>query len=637
MHKLIKKIFKTRILVGYGLFLGLILYSTPLYAAQPYQQGAYGDCAYSIGCNPDVPSTVVEVPPSTANPQTGRAFAVNIKHGQTFKGMFYTVVITPNFSVEQINLVELYQNGELVGSSSTPDGSIYEIIWQLPKENKYSLGIVMRLKDGSVIEQNFQVSVASPHEVNKFNSNNRQPDVSDISHPEKGLTFFGSIGSMLRSFAQTVPRPVAYALPYMLFVLLSSLLLVLLYQTRNQLAYIAGLLKLLERDKQLTDEKANFIMLASHYIRTPLTILGGSIDLSLMESSDDVQLLQAKSTVNNLHTRAEQILNDVEQNKDLSAIRVPNMQAARSSLYKSFSLIAPIILSVLIVAAINLIFLWARRIEFIVPNLLIQLLLLSVLSIFLYSLLKRRSQQLEQKQKVKQQREYELQLDIARNQFIKQSAKQLTPLVNQLKSDFNQSPKLTKSPQITAALNQLEALIYRFVLVTELERGKIEKSLSQFNIEQVAEGIVAEFEPNINTKKLQLIKRLKQLQVHQSQPLLQYVLRILLDNAIKFTPITGKLRFEAAALGKKHAVVTIKNYGQAIDPAKLERLFQPFSRSETAEVATEGGAGLSLYLARLIMRYLGGNVDLDSDAVKVTTAKVVLPRNGETTSSVASE
>ncbi|MEO8862732.1 MAG: ATP-binding protein, partial [Candidatus Saccharimonadales bacterium] len=606
----------------------------PVYAAQPYNSGAYDDCAYSVGCDPAAPATVVPVPPSTDNPQPGRAFSVNISDNQEFNGNIFTVIVTPNFSVDQIKSVEFYQNDQLIGTVYSPDGGIYKVKWDLPQKGGYTVKVIMNLKDGSTIEKTFKISVVNDRKSistsQGLTGDSASSNPSGRSAPESFMSrLFAPATSFLKQIAQSTPKPLAYAMPYIVLVLLGLLLLSLVYQTRNQLVYIAALLKLLERDKQLAEEKANFIMLASHYIRTPLTILSGNIEMALMAHAGDVMLLQSQASTDALHKHAEQVLDDVQQNKDLLSIRSPDIKTTRSNLYHSFSLIGPIALSAILIIGINVLYISARRINLIVPGIIMQLILFVALSSFLYSLLKRRNQQREQQQKTEQQRDYEEVLDKARNDFIMRSAKELAPLVDQVKGSFEKSKILQTSPQINDVFAQLESLIGRFVLVAELERGKISKSLSSFDIKQNTKNALAEFNQPITDKKLRVSEYLKNIQLHQSQNLLQYVTRILLDNAVKFTPEAGRVSIKSAAQGRHGVALTISNHGEVIDTGKLERLFMPFSRSQSAEVSSDSGVGLSLYLSRLIMGYLGGEIALSSDESGVTTAKVSLPRQAE--------
>lgn len=612
------KLREGRILAAVAItFATLLLIMPQAFAAQPYNSGAYGECTYSLGCDPAInpPPTIVEVRPSPQNPKTGRAFSVNLHDGQQFKGSSYDVVVTPNFAVDQIKSVELYLNGKLVASSSSPQNSLFVLNWIIPKAGSYDLRVVINLEDGSVSARKFAVGVTSEKDLSPANV-----------RPNSWLSD-SNTGSWLHNLANSTPRPLAYAMPYIFFMLMAFLLLVLLYQTRNQLVHIKALLALLERDKQLADEKANFIMLSSHYVRTPLTILAGAIELAMSSSPNDPSLLSSKQLVEGLHRQAEDILSQIQSNKDLIDIKQPDIANIRAKLYRSWALILPILLSALLVVGSNWLFISAHRINLVIPSLLLQFVLFLVLALFLASMLQRRHQQHDESLRLGRQRDYEEVLDKTRNQFIKLSADNLAPKVSQVKASFEQSNVLKTSPQIISAIGQLESLINRFVLVTQLERGKIDSSLSKFDIRPTLQQTISEFEPSIDAKKLKLYKKLTGLQLHQAKGLLQYVTGTLLDNAVKFSPDNGRVLVASAARGRKGAIVTIRNQGPPIDPAILDRLFQPFSRSQSAEIANQSGAGLSLYLSRLIMRYLGGDVGLESDAIKTITAKLTFPRN----------
>jgi two-component system sensor histidine kinase EvgS len=53
-------------------------------------------------------------------------------------------------------------------------------------------------------------------------------------------------------------------------------------------------------------------------------------------------------------------------------------------------------------------------------------------------------------------------------------------------------------------------------------------------------------------------------------------------------------------------------------------LFQPFSKAEGAEVFTHEGMGFSLYLDKLIMLYLGGDIQIQSEQGRGTQVTISL-------------
>jgi PAS domain S-box-containing protein len=89
------------------------------------------------------------------------------------------------------------------------------------------------------------------------------------------------------------------------------------------------------------------------------------------------------------------------------------------------------------------------------------------------------------------------------------------------------------------------------------------------------------------------------------------VVRSLLENAVKYSPQGGRIvcdvRTEAG-----WARVNVEDQGIGIDPEQRDQLFRPFGRVVTNETADIGGAGLGLYLARELIRLLGGDIAAES-------------------------
>ncbi len=70
--------------------------------------------------------------------------------------------------------------------------------------------------------------------------------------------------------------------------------------------------------------------------------------------------------------------------------------------------------------------------------------------------------------------------------------------------------------------------------------------------------------------------------------------------------------------------VLIKNSGAPIDEKDLEHLFEPFYRTDSSRSSRDGGSGLGLYLAKLIITKQGGDCSLCNTGNGVA-AKIILP------------
>lgn len=85
----------------------------------------------------------------------------------------------------------------------------------------------------------------------------------------------------------------------------------------------------------------------------------------------------------------------------------------------------------------------------------------------------------------------------------------------------------------------------------------------------------------------------------------------LVENAVKYTPRGGKVEIALAGAAGV-AEITVADTGIGIEPAEIERIFEPFHRLEAARAHDTGGAGLGLAIARSIVIAHGGTITVES-------------------------
>ena len=104
---------------------------------------------------------------------------------------------------------------------------------------------------------------------------------------------------------------------------------------------------------------------------------------------------------------------------------------------------------------------------------------------------------------------------------------------------------------------------------------------------------------------------------------LRQLLIILLDNALKYTPLGGRVT-AALQCNAREVEIRISDTGIGISEQALARVFERFYRAAPAE-HDPGGTGLGLAIARQITLAHGGSIWLESEAEIGTTAVVRLP------------
>ena len=93
---------------------------------------------------------------------------------------------------------------------------------------------------------------------------------------------------------------------------------------------------------------------------------------------------------------------------------------------------------------------------------------------------------------------------------------------------------------------------------------------------------------------------------------IRLLVRNLLDNALRYShgaPRPPCVSLRAALDGKRQGVeIEVRDHGPGVDEAQLDRLTEPFYRTDGARARATGGVGLGMYLCRLIAEAHGGEL-----------------------------
>ncbi|MCD8104433.1 MAG: ATP-binding protein [Lachnospiraceae bacterium] len=89
------------------------------------------------------------------------------------------------------------------------------------------------------------------------------------------------------------------------------------------------------------------------------------------------------------------------------------------------------------------------------------------------------------------------------------------------------------------------------------------------------------------------------------------IMKVLLDNAVKFVPEGGSIWVEASP-ASGHAVFCVRDNGPGIPKEQHQLVFERFFKS--AEETNQGGSGLGLAIARELADGLGEKIWVESEA-----------------------
>jgi two-component system phosphate regulon sensor histidine kinase PhoR len=110
--------------------------------------------------------------------------------------------------------------------------------------------------------------------------------------------------------------------------------------------------------------------------------------------------------------------------------------------------------------------------------------------------------------------------------------------------------------------------------------------------------------------------------------ILNLILKNLVENGIKYTPVGGKVTVSITTLpDESDVILTVSDTGIGIAPEHIDRVFERFYQVDSARSGTAGrGTGLGLAIVKHAVAALGGTVKLESAVGVGTTVKCVFPK-----------
>ena len=124
------------------------------------------------------------------------------------------------------------------------------------------------------------------------------------------------------------------------------------------------------------------------------------------------------------------------------------------------------------------------------------------------------------------------------------------------------------------------------------------------------------------------LRPLEHCRIEADKGMVKQVMRILCDNAVKYTPKGGTITLGVEAWNGGCTLICSDN-GSGISSEDMPKIFERFYRSDNARKSESGGHGLGLSIARIIVVAHSGKIRVRSKPGVGTTFAITLPATQE--------
>lgn len=217
-------------------------------------------------------------------------------------------------------------------------------------------------------------------------------------------------------------------------------------------------------------------------------------------------------------------------------------------------------------------------------------------------------------------------------QFVSDASHELRTPIAVIKGYVNMLDRWGKNDRavleesITAVKNETENmqdLIEKLLFIARSDKGTLINSKEDFKISSILNEIEKE------SKMIDKIHRFyfhfyEDANIYADRNRIKQAIRILVDNAIKFTPQDGYIMV-SGFIQDDYYVIKVEDTGIGIEKKDLEKIFERLFRAEQSRSKQIGGHGLGLSIAKIIVLGHKGKIKVKSTVGKGSEFSIMLP------------
>ncbi|MGB8315851.1 MAG: hybrid sensor histidine kinase/response regulator [Aestuariivirga sp.] len=203
----------------------------------------------------------------------------------------------------------------------------------------------------------------------------------------------------------------------------------------------------------------------------------------------------------------------------------------------------------------------------------------------------------------------------------------LTDVLSEALKDKVEAIEAEQLGHIVGASQRLNRLISDILVLSKSFSGASSLNITTESMTDLLDDSIIGLEANAKAKSIniKITRPSKNLTLRCDSQLLRQAIKKLVDNAIKFSPEGGTIEIWAHRKPDHSTVISVRDNGPGIAPAKLAECLQPFIQEDMSYGRPAEGLGLGLPIVKAIAEAHGGELICQSPPGQGMVAAVWIP------------
>lgn len=179
---------------------------------------------------------------------------------------------------------------------------------------------------------------------------------------------------------------------------------------------------------------------------------------------------------------------------------------------------------------------------------------------------------------------------------------------------------------VSDEVKRLARLVTGMLNMSKFEAGELDLKPVSFDISEMLFRTLLGFEQIIDKKHIEIrgLDTISSNALVADKDMINQVVYNLIDNAVKFTPDSGYIEVSSKSDAEK-VIVKIRNSGKGIPSDEIDKIFERFYKIDKSRSFDVKGAGMGLYLCKMIIEMHGGQIAARSEINEYTEFIFQLP------------